>query len=186
METRYRTENGVHLIELKLGELRQLFNSLDPAPFIEKDLDKEAENYIVDSVREFHISAPLRLVIHLPPAHAADADGVPDAIHNYFAYRAETARKELRYTLRQGRSTLLIGLSFLFLCVAARQLIAQLGHGTLAWILEEGLLIMGWVAMWRPLQIFLYDWWPIRRKQQVYRKIQDMPVDVRTGGLLSE
>ena len=33
---------------------------------------------------------------------------------------------------------------------------------------------MGWVAMWRPLEIFLYDWWPVRRLQVAYERLARM------------
>jgi hypothetical protein len=45
-------------------------------------------------------------------------------------------------------------------------------------IAEEGLLIVGWVAMWRPLEIFLYDWRPIWRRCRLYAKTR-IPVTVR-------
>ena len=46
-------------------------------------------------------------------------------------------------------------------------------------ILKEGLLIVGWVAMWRPLEIFLYDWWPIRRFALLYEKLSITPVNLQ-------
>ena len=52
---RYRREDGFYLIELRLRELRALFNSLDPAPFLDKDLDDEAERYIVGAAKPFLI-----------------------------------------------------------------------------------------------------------------------------------
>lgn len=165
---------------MKLTDVRQLFNSLDPAPFIEKDLDRDAESYIVDSVRDFHLKTPLRLVIHLPSSATSESvQGIPDVIHNYFSYRAATVSRELKYTLREGRHALLIGVVFLFACITIRQLISLTWEGTFAEIVEEGVLISGWVAMWRPLQIFLYDWWPIRRRRRIYEKIREMPIDVR-------
>jgi len=180
VETRYRREGEMYLIEIKLSDLRQMFNSLDPAPFIDKDLDDDAEAYIVDSVREFHLKTPLKLVFYLPSAEAVDkAQSLPDAVRNYFAYRADLARKEVNYTLRQGRGSLLIGLAFLFLCISLRQLVALVGHSTFEQILAEGLLISGWVAMWHPMQIFLYDWWPIQLRRNVLEKIQRMPMEVR-------
>jgi hypothetical protein len=39
---------------------------------------------------------------------------------------------------------------------------------------------MGWVAMWRPIEIFLYDWWPISRRLRRLRHIATLPVEVRT------
>jgi hypothetical protein len=40
------------------------------------------------------------------------------------------------------------------------------------------LTIAGWVAMWRPMEIYLYDWWPLRRKSRLYQKLSQMPVQM--------
>ena len=178
----YHRENGHYLIELRLSEMRRLFNSFDPAPFLEKDLDSEAEDYIVDTVKDFRPDACLKLVIYLPVEQCGGEQGqvLPEAIHHYFDYRAQHMAMKFRFMLLQGRASLLIGLLFLFGCIAAREALPNLG----AWtgIVDEGLLICGWVAMWRPIQIYLYDWWPIRRMQRVYEKIRDMPMEVRSMG----
>lgn len=180
MKTRYRREGSAFLIEIKLSDVRQIFNSLDPAPFLEKDLDENAQAYIVDSVSEFPLKTPLKLVLFIPEAQVPEGlKHLPDSVRNYFAYRADVAQKEFKYTLRQGRWSLLIGLSFLILCLSLSEMTAQIGHGTLARILQEGLLIMGWVAMWRPVQIFLYDWWPLRMRRRVLEKLQQIPVEIR-------
>ena len=55
-------------IELRLHDINQLFNSMDPSPFREKDLDIEAEEFIVDWAREPPKHEPLLLTIHLPAA----------------------------------------------------------------------------------------------------------------------
>ena len=87
----------------------------------------------------------------------------------------------MRFQFREGRSALVIGLAFLLVCMSVRQLTLVLAGDTIAKILQEGLLILGWVAMWRPLQIFLYDWWPIRHHARLYDKLAVMPVEVRQG-----
>jgi hypothetical protein len=178
-------EPAVTAVEIRLLKLQQLFNSLDPSPFHEKDLDADAEEYIVGSVDEFPLQQPLRLVVHLPDDQIALADtaNLQDAIHNYFTYRVDETRRRLRFLLREGRIALLIGLVFLFLCMSVRELALALGHGTVSQILAEGLLILGWVAMWRPLQILLYEWWPIRHHSRVYAKLAAMPVEVRPSAL---
>ena len=38
------------VIEVRVAELRQLFNAIDPSPFHERDLDPRAEAFIVDAV----------------------------------------------------------------------------------------------------------------------------------------
>lgn len=177
---RYRSENGVYLIEISLSRVQQLFNSLDPSPFHEKDLDADAESYIVGAAREFHLATPLKLIFHLPTSEAAAADRLEDSIHSYFAYRREGAGRDLRFLLRQGRLSLAIGLAFLAFCLSLRAVIFAKIAGTVPNIAAEGLVITGWVAMWRPIQIFLYDWWPLRRMVRIYGKLARVPVEVRT------
>jgi hypothetical protein len=73
-------------IELKVTDLQQLFNTIDPSPFHERDLDADAEEFIVASAEERPKDAKLRLVIHFtqPDPHAAGAPGnrceVPPAL----------------------------------------------------------------------------------------------------------
>jgi hypothetical protein len=181
---RYRREGDAYLVEVHLRELRALFNSLDPAPFLDKDLDDEAEQYIVGAVEEFPLGTPLKLVFHVPGTAPGDPDQplLADAIHGYFDYRAANAGRRLDLLLRQGRLSLLIGVGFLFACLGARGVVAGTLTGTLRDILAEGLLISGWVAMWRPLQIYLYDWWPLVRHLRILRKIRDLPVQLRVTG----
>ena len=168
-------------IEISLSRLGQLFNSLDPSPFHERDLDQDAEEYIIGSAEEISRQRPLCLVIHLP-ADQLPKTGTPDlgeAIHNYFAYREMHERRRLRLLFRDGRIALVTGLAFLFCCVLLRELAFSLGSGAVSDIIGEGMLIIGWVAMWRPLEIFLYEWVPIRRRCQILAKLSKMPVIVQ-------
>jgi hypothetical protein len=174
----YRREGDCWLIELNLRELRQLFHHLDPAPFREKDLDPAAEVYILDAVREIGLDKAAKLLVHLPQAEAnsEDARNLPAAVTHYFDYRARQTHVELRRLLRRGLTNLGIGLAFLFACLSLRgSVVAATGSAVLA----EGLLIIGWVALWRPVEIFLYDWWPIYRQQQRLEALARMPVEVQ-------
>ena len=182
--SRYHRHGDSILIEIKLTHINQLFNSLDPSPFLEKDLDDDAEAYIVDTAREFPLKTSMRLTIHLPAEtiHKDTGHTVTQAIHNFFDYRTGIADAELRHKLREGRTSLVIGALFLFACIGARQVVAAAGTDMLHEILQEGLLISGWVAMWRPLQLFLYDWWPIRNRRRLYAKLSRIKVDIRPHG----
>ncbi len=182
--SRYRRHGEALLIEMKLNSPMQLFNSLDPSPFHEKDLDDDAAEYIVSTARDLPLNTPLRLEIYLPPEQIGKdtEETIARAIHNFFDYKTEAADRELRALLREGRTSLAIGLLFLAGCLFARELIGRLFDGTVQELINEGLLISGWVAMWRPIQIFLYSWWPIRNMRTLYYKLSHLRVDVRPHG----
>lgn len=170
----------VHRIELRLREVSQLFNSLDPTPFLHKDLDPDAEEFIQSWALEFPPDSRLHINIHVErlPAEGDTATLVTEAIHNFFDYKAELKRRELKQLLAQGRISLLIGLSFLVLCLLIADAIAAVAAGPFLTIVRESLTIGGWVAMWRPLEIFLYDWWPLVRRRRIYRSLSRAHVRV--------
>lgn len=167
-------------IELRLRELNQLFDSFDPAPFHEKDLDRDAEEYIVSWAREFAPAMPLVFRLHLPEdqRRLEPERTVKQAIANYFKYRADLARLEVRRTLQEGRRSLLVGVVFLAVCMFAREMLRL--YEPMEWMRfpEEGLLILGWVAMWRPIELLLYDWWGPLRKRRTYENLSRMRVEV--------
>jgi hypothetical protein len=166
-------------IELNLHDTSQLFNSMDPAPFNDKDLDHDAEEFIVSWANEFSPEDPLKLRVHLELWPEDDpTELIQQAVHNYFAYRANLNQLEFRRLLRQGRTSLCIGLVFLFLCFLEVQYLNKNHTSAFAAFFRESLTIAGWVAMWRPMQIYLYDWWPIRRQGRIYTKLSSMPVEV--------
>jgi len=171
------------VIEVRVAELRQLFDSIDPSPFAERDLDPRAEEFIVGWSRDLPRDAPLALVVHLERAAgiAGEAANLRDAIHEFFGQRAAATRRNLRELFRRGRISLAIGLAFLASSIATGDAVASYFRSNLAEILRESLLIGGWVAMWRPLEIFLYDWWPIRQDARRFDRLSAMPVRVLSG-----
>jgi hypothetical protein len=169
------------VIEIRVGELRQLFNAIDPSPFRQRDLDPRAEEFIVDWAKDLAADRPWGLVVHLdrPAGRADEAGALRDAIHEYFGQRVLAARRRLRELFHRGRISLAIALGFLTASIAAGDIIAgSLGDGRLGGVIREGFLIGGWVAMWRPLEVFLYDWWPIRAEGRLLQRLSTMPVRI--------
>jgi hypothetical protein len=168
---------------LHLNEAAQLFDSLDPYPFHERDLDADAEEYIVASAQELS-RRPAGILVYLDRSSgdASEARKLEQAIHEHFARKLQMASRELRNLLHRGWISLLIGLAFLGALLASSEAVAQqLTPGPLASVLSESLVIGGWVALWRPLEIFLYDWWPIVGQRRTYALLSRLPVSVVPG-----
>jgi hypothetical protein len=167
-------------IEVQVTSIDQLFNSLDPFPFRERDLDKAAEDYIVGWAREVPSSGPITIVIHLPKAQGEiwSEHEVELAFHNYFDYRAKMVGRELRELFRVGRRSLAIGLVVLLACVALAEFsVSTFGRDGMMPFVNEGLIILGWVSNWRPLEIFLYGWWPIGAQRRLYTRLAQASVN---------
>jgi hypothetical protein len=171
-------------IAIRVRTINQLFNVLDASPLREKDLDEDIDEFVVGWVRELPTGTLFKIVIELPAVEVSNPETtrLGDAFAHYFEHRAEVARRELRELFRLGWRSLIIGLAMLAACTLGSQLATRLiGSPTAANFLSEGLIIVGWVANWRPLEIYLYDWWPIRRRIKLLRHIAAAPVEVRAA-----
>jgi len=170
------------VIEVHVAELKQLFNAIDPSPFRDKDLDPKAEEFIVGWAKDLPSDVPIGLVVDLDrPAGLPDEAAVlREAIHEFFNQRALAYRRRLRELFRVGRTSLVIGLVALAVAIALGDFLAGLMKGTrFGEIVRESLTIGGWVSMWRPLEVFLYDWWPIRNEVKLSERLAAMPVRIR-------
>ena len=75
-----------------------------------------------------------------------------------------------------GPGRIELRLMFLAGCLLLSEIVAKIGGGTTMGILGESLTVGGWVAMWRSLEIFLYDWWPLRDERKILERLGRMQV----------
>jgi hypothetical protein len=180
IESLYKKVNGRILIEIKLSSVMQLFNSFDPAPFHEKELDSAAEHYIIETVQDFAKKTRFKIIIYLPQdiATTERAQKIPQAIQNHFAYKVLVQDRKFRERFRYGRFALLIGLTFLAIALFASQEVSHMENLLSAQIFADALLIIGWAAMWEPVTVLLYELWPIIQLKHTYEKISTMDIGV--------
>lgn len=166
------------IIELKVERLSALFDTFDPFPLPSRDLSQAAENFVVGWARELPHDASLRIRVYAP-LQDPEAPLVGDAFANHFNYRARVLDGDLRELFRIARLSLAIGVGVLAACsIAAKALSTWVSDANMARVLSEGLLILGWVANWRPIELLLYDWWPLVRRRDLYRRLAQAPVEI--------
>lgn len=171
------------VLELRLADAQHLFDTLDPAPFRERDLDPKAAAYIVEWAQEQPPGSPLALVVHLGSRDVGAAVPLDDAVHEYFRRRAVASRRRLRKLFRTGRISLAIGLAFLLVAIVVGEYVGGMfSKARYGRLVEESLVIGGWVALWHPMGIFLYEWWPIGAEARLYDRLSTMNVSVYSDG----
>jgi hypothetical protein len=172
------------IIEIHIEELSQLFDSMDPSPFHKKDLDRNAAEYIASSALDIPRWAPMALLVYVDTPAGLPDEGrvVGDAVREHFARESQYARRRLRQLLRHGWVSLAIGVTFLASAFVASTFVSHKVAEPLRPFVRESLLIGGWVAMWRPLETFLYDWWPIVGERRRYDRLSRMAVRIEYKG----
>src|SRR5688572_22603108 len=168
------------VVEVHVRELDQLFHTMDPSPFHEKALHPDAEEFIIAAARELPSGPPAALVVYLdkPAGLPDEARVIGDAVRRHFAREAQFLRWELRRLIRRGAVNLAIGLTVLAGALAGGDYLTRHFGGHVGTLLGQSLHLGGWVAMWHPMEIFLYEWWPILNNRRLYERLSQIPVRI--------
>lgn len=174
---RRHRHGGSATVSVHVRDLAQLFNSLDPSPFWDRDLDRNAATFIEEEFAEKRGADAWHLNVHVADGHALAGD-LQQAVTNYYGRLASSARRELRENLRLGELGLLGGIGVFLLCMGLRQLL-QGALDNMPRILDEGLIILAWLALWRPTEVVAYEWVPAYRRRRLYERLAAIRVSVK-------
>jgi hypothetical protein len=166
-------------IEICINRIEQLFNSFDPAPFRERELDHSAERYIISASQKIPTQHPIELHIHLPAEQLSQTQSqqLELAIQHHFQLRADDQADEMDELQRVGRKGLLIGFLIMLLCtLVSITLMNTYPSSGFAGTLEQSLIIFGWVALWRPIEILLYERWPLARSLKRLQRLSQLKI----------
>lgn len=178
---RYRQEDNVFCIDIALSSILQLFDRKDPSPFKEKDLDEDFSRYLILAMRELAEAKKVKLVIKMQEHHPTflKAKDIEEAIFTYFSFELESSRNDFKLLFKQGRTALILGLTFLASCYSI-YFFTKERSDLFFGFLGESLHVLGWVAMWKPINLFLYEWWPIQDRIKLMERMTKIKVEIIT------
>jgi hypothetical protein len=164
-------------LRLELDSLEELFAEPDLDPLDGRGEELPGLERLLNQLRPQPRGVPLRTTLVLPAAARA-ADLEPRcraALRAVLERRLERNRNDARSLRQEGYATLWRGLLFLALCLLGSRILAEvtLLPGFVERFLDEGLVIAGWVALWYPLDVLLYQRWPLARERRLYESIRD-------------
>lgn len=177
---RYRTEQGEPCVDVRVGHVEQLFDHRDPAPFRGRDLDPGLVEYLFDAGEDLARHPSFRVVVWLETP-CARPEEIETAVHAHFQYVLDRNRRRHREQRRLGRIALVLAAVLVAALLSLAQLIAAAFPGSLGIGLREGVVILCWVMLWRPIELLLYDGIPVRRERAIVSKLLAAPIDIRIG-----
>ncbi len=166
-----------HPIELRLESRVQLFEVPSPSPLGLWVLNSQISEYIAEHAKAIGKDVPIKLKVHLLANEMVDAADIPGAIRAHFESCYNQQRKTLGRVLYDGRVTLAVGMVFLILVNGLAEPIRAAFERRFLIGVANGLEIFGWVAMWRPAELLLYDWIPVRRQMKLMSRLVVMEIE---------
>jgi hypothetical protein len=175
----------VATIDIRIQRIEQLLYSLEPSPFRknEKALSRDAESYIVDFAGDYGRAEPLRLIVHAPVSIKPHAADVTRAVHAHFELAHVQCQRRYQRRMRIGRILMVAGITVLGIALLLRALLGDPGERAMILAIGEGLLILGWVAMWRPLEILLFERLENHQTSALLQRLARVPVDFEFEGV---
>ena len=102
------------------------------------------------------------------------------AMTGHFVSSASAESKKIRELFRAGRGAGLIGFATLATCLLlAWHVTENLPARPITRIVQESFVILGWVSIWKPLEMFLYEWLPPDRRRRLFLRLAAAEVVVR-------
>ncbi len=168
--------NAVHL---ELAEAAELFATPPYDPLSGRFERLSGVERVLRLLETTHPAEPQTLEIIVGDNWPAEV-GAPDvekAVAGYCGAEMEAARSSIQLTRRHGRQALWVGLPALGLCLGASGVVSTLlGSGGIGNLLSNGFVIAGWVAMWRPAELLLYEWWPQRHRMRLLEQLSRLQI----------
>jgi hypothetical protein len=140
-------------------------------------LNKEFEEYIFNSIKNYDLDKNIRLKIHVYKKEDS-YDNLKLAIQNHFQFRTKQISLQLKQQFKQWIINMIIGILFLVLCLILVEILDMFSYINIIKILKESLLIIGWVALWEPVTFILFGWRIIKRDELLYKKLSNITINI--------
>jgi hypothetical protein len=170
-------------IELRIAHPAQFYNLLDPAPNDEKEINHATESYIMDSLEDMPNDkrSSAKIVLYLEQTLYDDEKIRTDmehAIHSHFALRLCTAHQKYKLAMNKGRMYLVRGLIFLMICLILSSVVTSIhNQNDIVYAIGQSFVIIGWVALWKPVEFYLYDRRDILNERKILEQLESITVE---------
>ncbi len=163
-------------IQVRVATVEHLFNRMDPSPLRERALDEEVADWIEEWAEDLDSDHPMEVEITVADGRLEGREeAIANGLLSHFEYREWQTDRQLRKLLREGRISLVIGIAALAGFNAVSRVIGSSSNPVIE-VIHEGFVVLGWVSMWKPLEILLYDWWPIRHELRACQRLADATI----------
>lgn len=143
-----------------------------------RSISPDAEEFIVEEAEVLPRKGIINIKIHLALSEKKYQEEIAPAIHSHFCYRKVQSKKRLKANLQYGWRMLLFALLLLALVFSVTEIAFMFSENKLVTYIRESFIILGWVALWRPLELLLYEWYPIKTNINLYYRLEHSNVQV--------
>lgn len=180
------SEEHFHELVLYLDDIQYLFTEPEP----DSDMYVSGIDYLYSEIKIYTRHDRFAVTIALPQEKMREDLGerTREKIKRYCHFKIRENEKDLLAQRHERSNALKVGLFVLVVGLVLAGIFTFIGQSGINTILAaicviigQGFVIAGWVAMWQPAELLLYDWWPYRRDIRIYEQIADANIVIKAG-----
>lgn len=163
-------------VVLRTTDLSAIFHPFDPAPLETRTVSDIADSYILNAFKDLDNPSRVTMRVQLPTGDSTCCREVQEAFRKHFRESAAECRSELRDHFRDAIRSLAVSLVFALFVVLLAQWLADLAESRLLDKVASGLSLAAWVSLWKPTEMLIHDWRPLRRTVRMREQLAAMNV----------
>lgn len=185
---RYHYDGDYLVVEVAIDGPFDLYDDKDPSPLKARDLKPSVEAYITNCVREIPFAQKMRIDFYFYEFTGDDKEVklLEKSVRDFFIYQSRVRFVDFKFSIKNGLRSLSIGFIFLFLCIFISHTFLSSPTTLVATFFLEGLSVLGWVSLWNPVQVFLYEIWPIIGNSKTLKRCSTLEMRFQSIEALSE
>lgn len=171
-----RNDDSYHVV-IDLDTYRDVCSEWDYSPVINRDLDEDLIEYLLDCSSEIGLKRRMVVDFYIPPEivdHSRERKSV-DGFRHFFAYQIRKIKGDRLSMIKNVFILLVVGIIFLTIAAISEKVKNQL----VIKIMTEGLIIGGWVAFWEIFSAIFFDIRAMNEKINHYRRLMEVEISYK-------
>lgn len=172
---RYDKKASSIIVDVQLEDYRDAYSEWDFSPFVNRDLDDDLTEYLLECSYEVPLKQPITINFHILKQEKNELreERSIAGMYNYFSYEI---RKAKNYRFRVVKDTVTFFLIGTLLLVASAFVEGWLEESMLRRLLTEGFSIGGWVMMWEMFSAWFFDLKKVSQKIKHFEKLKQSKI----------
>ncbi|MCX6972082.1 MAG: hypothetical protein NTV93_18300 [Verrucomicrobia bacterium] len=149
------------------------------SPVISSRLHPDVSEALWNAIRQVNPRAGFRFEIIVPAPDLSREGDVREAVQKHFHSEVAAFSEGIREIVWNGWASARIGGSLALFLLLISEGLLLLNERMLPEFLSRGLVIVAWVALWRPAELLVYEHLPLRKQRMLARKAAEAHVVLR-------
>ncbi|MFN8417399.1 MAG: hypothetical protein U0U66_13790 [Cytophagaceae bacterium] len=152
--------------------------------FLEDSTPEQWVHEIIQTMVSEGVNKEYEIVIHCSQQNCIDIKDLQSFFREIQKRNHFRIDLDLKFMKKQSLNATAKGLLIMFVALSLNYYFEKLTEINYPkFLTKEALYIIGWVSMWKPIELVLYERWPLNQRRKAFTKLTTLPVTITVDTL---